>query len=193
MCWQQHQTEERGREAWFWIFGMVEGSNNIFENTKTAFISHRGLFYKPGTHMHAIHTHHHKNGECFWVSMTCFPESVFCHIPLSVLRAVFLSLILSFGHISPLAACVLFCVCVFRGESSGHLEKLIFDPMCKGKEWVQLASLQTSSLHSLIHDVCAQQHTHNDGFLHMPGWHFSWHDDKCQDQVLFYRKIVKTF
>ncbi len=50
---------------------------------------------------------------------------------------------------------ILCCVCVsvFRGESSGHLEKLIFDPMCKGQEWVQLASHQTSTLLSLVCDV----------------------------------------
>ncbi len=95
--------------------GVVEGCNNIFENAKTVFISHRFLFYQPSTHthIHAIHTHNHKNGERFWVSMTSFPESVFCHIPLSLSLSLslFLSLILSFGHISPLAACVSFVFC----------------------------------------------------------------------------------
>lgn len=135
MCWQQHQTEER---EWIGV-ELVEGCNNIFENAKTVFISHRFLFYQPSahTHTHAIHTHNHKNGERFWVSMTSFPESVFCHIPLSLSPSLslFLSLILSFGHISPLAACVSFCVlCVWvclEGKAQAILKNWYLIPCVK--------------------------------------------------------------
>lgn len=183
--------ERRERDA----FHFFPGGRRM-QCQRTAFISQRGLS-RMYARTRAAHSHRRvKMANAFWFPWPLFLSLSFV-ITLSLSPNPELWPQFSRGCVECWFVFYVF-ICVHRGESSDHLEKLIFDPTCKDSP-ANLSLIITLVFRRRC--TCSPSCTCNDRFIHMSLiwvilliWIKTMKNIRLNisDDVAFYKKIKET-